>query len=422
MSQDLKVISQDLKEYSGIDKIVVLIIDPQNDFCEKDEFRNEKGSLAVPGTENDMKNIVKMLDTYRQKIHKIIVSLDTHTKNHIGHELLVNVETGSSADGFTQFFCKNDKIISENPDCEYRVNVVNPEHQTIMNNYVKKYLKVLAQNSQLPAIRWPTHCIPKTTGWGIHPLLLSKLSDLNDIQIEYRIKGQNQLAEMYSIMQAEVPYEDILETFTQDEQSIIQKYIYPAEYLQKNPAEYLQKNETSTIMKTYNDYNELNMKKVGNGNDLTLYNLNTKFNEELFNELTKDGYPIVVCGEALSHCVKFSIVHIAKKIKDKKLKNKVYILSNASSPVGSFENSANEFVKEMNTSSYGNTGVIEVEPTGQFKVINKNGGRRRNPFKPLLRKVTKRRKHVNHSTNKKRVKKQIRTRKGKKAQKTRSRK
>ena len=45
-------------------------------------------------------------------------------------------------------------------------------------------------------------------------------------QVEYFIKGQNQLAEMYSIFAAEVPYEDLIVTMPADQQEIVKQYVY----------------------------------------------------------------------------------------------------------------------------------------------------------------------------------------------------
>ena len=61
-------------------KNILLIIDPQIDF--------HTGSLAVPHAEEDAKKIVELINS--GKFDEIHVSLDTHTKNHIGHSGFYN--------------------------------------------------------------------------------------------------------------------------------------------------------------------------------------------------------------------------------------------------------------------------------------------------------------------------------------------
>jgi hypothetical protein len=64
-------------------------------------------------------------------------------------------------------------------------------------------------------------------------------------------------------------------------------------------------------------------------------NLKTDFNESLYQSLVKDKLPIVVCGEALSHCVKWSTNDlVSKKNSDKGRESiPVILLEDASSVV-----------------------------------------------------------------------------------------
>ena len=57
-----------------------LIIDPQNDFCDP-----EKGSLYVPGADEDMMRLAKMVDRLRDKLTDIHVTLDSHHTVDIAH-------------------------------------------------------------------------------------------------------------------------------------------------------------------------------------------------------------------------------------------------------------------------------------------------------------------------------------------------
>ena len=52
--------------------IQLLIIDPQNDFCDP------KGSLFVPGADGDMTRLATMIDRISPKLADIHVTLDSH--------------------------------------------------------------------------------------------------------------------------------------------------------------------------------------------------------------------------------------------------------------------------------------------------------------------------------------------------------
>lgn len=62
-------------------KIELLIIDPQNDFC------NPNGSLYVPGAERDMQNLSNMVRRLKGKLADIHVTLDSHRRVDISHPL-----------------------------------------------------------------------------------------------------------------------------------------------------------------------------------------------------------------------------------------------------------------------------------------------------------------------------------------------
>lgn len=58
-------------------KIHLLIIDAQNDFCDK------SGALYVSGADDDMKRLADFIDKYRSKISGITVTFDLHKSFHI---------------------------------------------------------------------------------------------------------------------------------------------------------------------------------------------------------------------------------------------------------------------------------------------------------------------------------------------------
>jgi nicotinamidase-related amidase len=378
----------------------LLIIDPQRDFVDDnypDEFdvtvvdpktqesktTHVSGRLSVVGAKKDIGRISQLINTHKDKIKKIFVSLDTHTVFHIGHrfwrELKSDSSDGEIAPPGTTFKLEGEKIIGSDGK-QYVVNV-DPSDRLTMNKYAVKYLnKVItegANDGRNSPCTWPVHCIQGTPGWNIHSDLASVLSS-SDVKpkVEYHIKGQNQLAEMYSIMKAEAPYEDIVEDgFDDSEKELILKYVYnPTTKDDIELKGFIAKSETPIIVetKTYTPTagNDLSVIKIG---DNTKYNLQTTFNKDLFNSLTEGGSTILVCGEALSHCVQFSTRDIVNEIASKSLPNKVYLVQNASSYVNLdaiglknltalFKDSANKFIEDLKCSRIENstTGTLEI--------------------------------------------------------------
>lgn len=381
----------------------LLIIDPQRDFVDSnypDEYDvdvvNPKtqeskkehvfGRLPVVGATRDIGRISKLIETHKGKINKIFVSLDTHTVFHIGHrfwrELKADGTDGEIAPPGTTFKLDTEKIIGSDGK-QYVVNV-DPSDRPTMNKYAVKYLtKVIndgAKDGRNLPCTWAVHCIQGTPGWNIHSDLAVALSSPDvKSKVEYHIKGQNQLAEMYSIMKAEAPYEDIVaDGFNDQEKELILQYVYnPTTGDDTKLNGFIAKSETSVDVatKTYTPElgNNLSDIKIG---DNTKFNLQTTFNDALFSSLTEGESTILVCGEALSHCVQFSTRDIVNKIAEKQLPNKVYLVQNASSYVNLdaiglknltaiFKDSANKFIEDLKCSRIENvtTGTLEINMT-----------------------------------------------------------
>ena len=76
--------------------IHLLVIDPQNDFCDPN------GSLFVPGANEDMKRLATMVDRLKDKLADIHVTLDSHRRVDISHPIWWKSPSGAHPDPFTQ--------------------------------------------------------------------------------------------------------------------------------------------------------------------------------------------------------------------------------------------------------------------------------------------------------------------------------
>ena len=204
---------------------------------------------------------------------------------------------------------------------------------------------------------------------------------------------------MYSIFAAEVPFEDLIKNFTEDEQSIIMQYVYNKDYKNGNASWNAACGQGGLVAAARVAFDYKSKDKTVYPTDATInqeVNLQTTFNMELYNKLTEDDLPIVVCGEALSHCVQFSARDLIEKLNEDLKPNKVFILENGSSPVvltdapaatAFFAASANKFLHYMK----GYTGLLKLNTDandGSFEGVLVGGRRRRGRG----RRITKRRK------------------------------
>lgn len=290
---------------------ILLIIDPQNDFIDApytDILTNtvlEKGKLSVPGSSNDMAKLASLINTVGDKFDQIHVSLDTHTLQHIGHPQFWKTADDKKIPN-TIFMLKNEneKIMATNilqKDVEPNVGTieVKPVNEAL-NEYVKEYIKFYdtpaSKHGQSPFI-WFEHCLEGTVGHQVSPVLKCALDKIAD-KVTYHIKGQNNLAEMYSIFSAEKP---VTNTNLPD--------IY-------------------TGTKTQDGSNEKSYEKV-----INLKNINTERNTNLMKEILGNGNTVYICGEARTHCVKSSTIDLVEYANENGGSQNIFVIKDLSSPI-----------------------------------------------------------------------------------------
>lgn len=362
----------------------LLIIDPQNDFMmlpyndvSADAGKRDVGKLPVVGSDGDVTRISKFIRTHKDRIKQVFVSLDTHTLGHIGHKLLTNINPKTGA--FSMESTLNGDF--------------NENQQTIFKKYLSIYLARLGGHAPQT---WPVHCFEGSEGWKVNPTILEELKQLDKDKVTYHIKGQNQLAEMYSIMKAEVPVEDILEEMketgsSEDDIKFIKSLMYTP-YVQTKDSEIpnfkVESNPKLADLEpaNFNQYTPVNsMEEINYANT----NLQTTLNKKLFKDLTRhmDGdktiigeVPIVVCGEARSHCVRASTRDIVEEIRRKGLKNKVVLIENCASKVilphpvdpDMFTPQDTEFINDMinGTLTFPPYNTTSIKDDGSKSVVN----------------------------------------------------
>ncbi len=166
---------------------LLVIIDPQNDFMRSPEH---EGSLAIDEAYADMERLVRYLE--RETPEQILVTLDSHTVDHIAHARWWTDADGNHPDPFT--------VISVEDVVTERWRGRDPEHSLW-------YVKQLAKQGNYELIIWPDHCVMGTKGHQVVNILAQALHDWEQRtgrQVRYLKKGMNDYTEHYSALKAEV--------------------------------------------------------------------------------------------------------------------------------------------------------------------------------------------------------------------------
>lgn len=164
-------------------KAKLFIIDPQEDFC------NPKGNLFVPGADEDMKRLAKMIRENLDSISDITITLDSHHKVHIAHPIWWVGSDGKHPNPFT--------LISDEDVLNGKWRAFNPDLQERSLKYVQT-LKAICI--------WTEHCLIGTPGHNVVPEVMDALLQWEG---KFRLvnkvtKGSNIFTEHYSAVKADV--------------------------------------------------------------------------------------------------------------------------------------------------------------------------------------------------------------------------
>ena len=170
--------------------IDLLIIDPQNDFCDS------AGTLFVGGATGDMNRLAKFINRVGKKLNDIHVTLDSHRLVDIAHPIFWENSAGDSPDPFTIIThedVRNGVWSAKNPG--YRIRATD-------------YVRTLEENARYPLCIWPPHCLIGSWGHNVVPQIFTEMlawEEKNFANIDFVTKGSNPFTEHYSGVQADVP-------------------------------------------------------------------------------------------------------------------------------------------------------------------------------------------------------------------------
>ena len=279
-------------------KTSLLIIDPQNDFCTADDGKGGKGTLVVPGADQDMVRVAAMIRRLGGRLDDIHVTLDSHQTVGIERpRWWKRVGDGAMPAPFTALgihpdgkrivkvdFSTGAPVYTDEEYTTYMPSMLNKQGPTGKGTF--GYLEALANKGRYPHVVWPVHCVVGSWGWSVVPELHKALCEWEYEQfarVNYVVKGNNPYTEHFSGVQAEVP----------------------------DPSD-----------------------------------PGTQVNTRLIQALEQADI-IAFTGEALSHCVASTGRDIATAFSDPKYIEKLVLLTDASSNVAGFDFLGDAFLKDL---------------------------------------------------------------------------
>lgn len=177
----------------------LLLIDPQNDFCDLPASFCPDGlrpALPVPGAHADMQRTAHWLRAHTAQIDHITVTLDAHQVFDIAHPAFWQHADGTAVGPLT--------AITADQVRQGQLTPRDPQHQV----RALAYLDALEARGRYTLMVWPVHCEIGSWGQGVHADVLAACADWQRLQQRavYNVfKGSNPWTEHYSALEAEVP-------------------------------------------------------------------------------------------------------------------------------------------------------------------------------------------------------------------------
>jgi nicotinamidase-related amidase len=177
--------------------IHLLIIDPQNDFCDLPDSARHGNvpTLPVPGAHADMLRLATLIEQGGKGISRITVTLDSHHRLDIAHPGFWQQGNGAPVAPFTPISAENVKA-----------GTFQPRRADALPRVIA-YLEALEAAGRYTHMVWPTHCELGSWGHNVHEAVRGAYNlweDLSGNIAAKVLKGLNPMTEHYSAIRAEV--------------------------------------------------------------------------------------------------------------------------------------------------------------------------------------------------------------------------
>ncbi|WP_394790969.1 cysteine hydrolase [Rhodoferax sp.] len=182
----------------------LLIIDPQNDFCDLAPTADTAPALPVVGADADMRRLARFIRRHASQLSDITITLDSHHRLDIAHPTFWQQGEGSAVTPFTTITA-----------ADVRAGLFQPRQPAHLARSLA-YLDELEARGRYTLMVWPVHCEIGTWGHNVHAEVHAAYNaweDLSGASVTKLGKGSNPWTEHYSAVMAEVP--DTLDGATQ---------------------------------------------------------------------------------------------------------------------------------------------------------------------------------------------------------------
>ncbi len=183
----------------------LLVIDPQNDFCDlptdwqpghAPAGQAVAPALPVAGAHADMQRLAAVLRSNAQHIDAVTVTLDSHQRYDVAHPGFWRRGDGAAVSPFTPITAQ-----------QVRSGQFAPADAAALPR-VLAYLDALEAQGRYTLMVWPVHCEIGSWGHGLHADVLAACGAWQTARqraVQHVFKGMNPWTEHYSALQAEVP-------------------------------------------------------------------------------------------------------------------------------------------------------------------------------------------------------------------------
>ena len=275
--------------------VTLLLIDVQKDF-------HPGGSLAIPTAGEDAERIAALIRENAAKIDRIVATMDSHQKLHIAHPFFWcrgknNTGDKDRPDPFTIISSEDieNDVWTPREDINLSPDLVDPnifsgtemvkdEHGKIcIKKYCIEYAHRLEKRGRFKICIWPEHCLIGSSGHGMVPIVLDAIHEWT------ARTGRT--------------------------------------------AEWLMKGQ-NLLTEMYSALEA----------DVAV-SKETAFNESFHASLLESNR-LIVCGQAMSHCVNYTVRDIVDRWPKEK-RACIEVVTDCSSAVPGFEAAANTFQQEI---------------------------------------------------------------------------
>ncbi|KAL7533015.1 hypothetical protein ACHAWF_004316 [Thalassiosira exigua] len=296
----------------------LLLVDVQRDF-------HPGGSLAIPSADADARRTAAFLRKHASSIDRVVMTMDSHHKLHIAHPCFWTDADGNNPNPFTLISSEDVESGKWIPrmDLKHRgaapsgarreplvegevlargaalpENLYDAEGNLDLVAYCVEYCRRLEEKGRFQLCIWPEHCLIGSEGHNV----------------------------MKEVMDAVAHWSDVT----------------------GGSVEWVHKGQNLLTEM----YSALCAEvPVSEGTD---------FNEELFESLKEGTNQLVMCGQAMSHCVNYTVRDIVSHWPKDEM-NKLTVLEDCASSVPGFEEAGSKFLDEMKAAG------VNVETSESFK-------------------------------------------------------